>query len=297
VLHDGGIPGEAAVVPSRGAPVHLDEGPGVGEPGLGEFRIRQDTVVPVSPGDVFVSETLRGTLIVRAGGDEVRLSGDQDELPILVREGSTVRLRPRRGARDADVLLELPVWMPLSIRSRDLDVSVADHEAQIRIETLSGDVRIDGVNGTVEARTVNGEVEVRGTEGDMDLFTADGDVRVIGHRGRLRVESTDGDLTLRDVEGRTLGASTLDGDVEFDGAVEENGSLDLSAHDGDVTVVLPATVQAEVEVSTFHGEFTSDFRVRTGGFRAGEPLRFQIGNGGTRIMLRSFDGDISIHSR
>ncbi len=122
VLHDGGIPGEAAVVPSRGAPVHLDEGPGVGEPGLGEFRIRQDTVVPVSPGDVFVSETLRGTLIVRAGGDEVRLSGDQDELPILVREGSTVRLRPRRGARDADVLLELPVWMPLSIRSRDLDV-------------------------------------------------------------------------------------------------------------------------------------------------------------------------------
>lgn len=274
-----------------------DSGVWAGDLELDELRPRLDTVLYVEPGDVFVSETLRGTLIVRARGDEMRLSGDPDEIPVLVREGRRVQLQPRRGARDADVVVELPSWMPVSIRSRDLDVSMTRNEAEIRIEVLSGDIRIDGVSGAVEARTVNGEVEVRGTEGDLELSTADGDVRVVGHRGLLRVESTDGDLTLRDIEGRDVAASTLDGDVEFEGAVTGNGSLELSAHDGDVMVGLPAAVQADVEVSTFHGEFTSDFRVQAAGFRAGEPLRFQIGDGGARIRLRSFDGDISIHSR
>ena len=281
-----------------GATSHgVDDAPAMGRSEVDELRVRLDTVISVEPGDVFVSETLRGTLIVRARGDEMRMSGDPEEMPILVREGRRVQLRPRRGARDADVVLELPTWMPVSVRSRDLDVSMTRNEAEVRIEILSGDIRIDGVAGSVDARTVNGEVEVRGTEGEMELFTADGDVRVIGHRGPLRVESTDGDLTLRDIEGRRLGASTLDGDVEFDGVVTGNGSLELSAHDGDVMVGLPASIQADVEVSTFHGEFSSDFTVRASGFRAGEPLRFQIGDGGARIVLRSFDGDISIHSR
>lgn len=278
-------------------PGEADPNPAVRQGEFGDLRARFDTVVSVEPGDVFVSETWTGTLIVRAKGGDLRLSGDGDEMPVLVREGRRVQLRPWRGAGYAAVVVELPSWMPVSIRSRDLDVSMTNNEAAVQIEILSGDIRIDGVSGPVEARTVNGEVEVRGTEGAMELFTADGDVRVIGHRGPLRVESTDGDLALRDVEGRTLGASTLDGDVEFDGAVTGNGSLELSAHDGDVAVGLPGSVQADVEVSTFHGEFTSEFRVRASGFRAGEPLRFRIGDGGARVMLRSFDGDISIHSR
>ena len=257
----------------------------------------QDTVLAVRPGDVFDSETLRGTLIVREGGDRIRLSGEADEAPLLVREGSRVRLRPRRGAEDTEVVVELPRWMPISIRSRELDVSVRDREAGVRIEILSGDIRLEEVLGSVEVRTLHGEVETTRTQGSMGVFTADGDVRVVGHRGRLQVESTDGELTLRGIEGPASSASTLDGDVEFEGSVSENGTLDLSTHDGDVTVGLPASVQAEVEVSTFHGAFSSEFRVRTGGFRAGEPLRFRIGDGGARVSLRSFDGDIRILSR
>jgi DUF4097 and DUF4098 domain-containing protein YvlB len=225
------------------------------------------------------------------------MSSDAPEMPRLVREGGTVRLEPRRGSGDQDVLLEVPSWMPVSIRSRELDVSVAGLEAEVRIEVLRGDLRLERIDGPVEVRTVDGEVEVRGSQGVMSVFTADGDVRVIGHRGRLRVESTDGDLTLRDVEGGALAASALDGDVEFDGEVTGNGSLELSTHDGDVRVSLPAAIQADVEVSTFHGGFSSEFRVRTEGFRAGQPLRFRIGDGGARVTLRSFDGDVSILSR
>lgn len=272
---------------------------GSGSPGAGTASptIPGDTVLSVRPGDEFVSETSRGTLLVRAGGDEIRLSGDVDEMPRMVREGSTVRLLPPRGDGEVDALVELPPWMPVAIRSRALDVSVTDREAPVRIEILSGDLRLEDVSGVVQARTLDGEVEVRGTAGSLGVFTADGDVRVVGHRGDLRIESTDGDLTLREVEGRTVEGSTLDGDVEFEGTVAEGGSLDLSTHDGDVSVGLPASIGADVEVSTFHGAFSSDFRVRTRGVRAGEPLEFEIGGGGARISLRSFDGDVRLHSR
>lgn len=286
---------------------HPDAGLGAGAPdGLPSTDHREnaaplrDTVLAARPGDVFESETLRGTLIVRSGGDEIRMSADADpdETPRLIRDGRTVRLQARRGSRDHDVLLELPSWMPVAVRSRALDVSIAELEAGVRIEVLRGDVRIDGATGPVDVRTLDGEVEVRGTDGVMSVFTADGDVRVVGHRGRLQVESTDGDLTLRDVEGEELSASALDGDVEFDGAVTgRRGSLELSTHDGDVRVGLPASIQADVEVSTFHGGFSSEFAVQTRGFRAGEPLRFRIGDGGARITLRSFDGDVTLHSR
>ena len=257
-----------------------------------------DTVVVVQTGDVFRSETLRGTLTVRSGGDdEIRVSGDRDGDVRVVREGRDVRLEARRGHDDADLVLEVPAWMPVRIRSRDMDLSLEGLSEEVHVELLQGDVRLEGLEGRVEVRTVDGEVDARTTRGPMVLFTNDGDVRVSGHRGDLRVESTDGDLVLRDVEGPALSAFTLDGDVDFDGVVEGNGSLDLSTHDGDVSVWVPSDLRADVEVSTFDGGFESEFPVRTSGFRAGEPLRFQVGGGGTRIALRSFSGDIRIHSR
>lgn len=279
-------------------PVAAESGPGV-EP-QGRSVLLRDTVVAARPGDVFESETLRGTLLVRPGGDEIRMSADADpdDAPRLIRDGRTVRLQTTRGSRDHDVLLELPSWMPVAVRSREMDVSVTELEAEVRIEVLRGDVRVEGAAGPVDVRTLDGEVEVRRTEGVMSVFSADGDVRVVGHRGRLQVESNDGDLTLRDVEGEKLTVSALDGDIEFDGAVTgPGGSLELSTHDGDVRVGLPASIQADVEVSTFNGGFSSEFKVQTRGFRAGEPLRFTIGDGGARITLRSFDGDVSMHSR
>lgn len=257
-----------------------------------------DTVVVVQRGDVLRSETLRGTLIVRSGeDDEIRLTGDREGDVRVVREGRSVRLEARRGHDDADLVLEIPAWMPVRLRSRDMDLSLSGLSAEVHVELLQGDVRLEGLEGRVEVRTVDGEVDARSTRGSMVLFTNDGEVRVSGHRGDLRVESTDGDLVLRDVEGSSVSASTLDGDVDFDGAVDGNGALELSTHDGDVSAWVPADLRADVEVSTFDGGFESEFPVRTSGFRAGEPLRFQVGGGGSRIALRSFSGDIRIHSR
>lgn len=287
-------PGDPAFPAPAADVVALPTGPAAGTVAPASMR---DTVVQVQRGDVFLSRTLQGTLTVRTGADdEVRLSGDRDGEVLLVREGGTLHLRGRRADVEADLVLEVPAWMPFRLRSREMDLSLSGLEAEVQVEVLDGDLRLEGLAGRVDARTVDGEVDARDTRGSLRLFTNDGDVRVMEHRGEVQVETTDGDLILRDVVGPAVSAFTLDGDVEFDGAIEGNGSLELSTHDGDVVVWIPEEIQADVEVSTFDGGFESEFPALTRGFRAGEPLQFRIGDGGVRIALRSFSGDISIHS-
>ncbi len=92
-------------------------------------------------------------------------------------------------------------------------------------------------------------------------------------------------------------ATTLDGDIVFDGQVGPRGNLSLVTHSGDVTLRLPADFGGRFEVSTIDGNFESEFPVRVGGVGAGQALRFELGNGQARILIQNFDGDIRLLRR
>jgi WD40 repeat protein len=89
----------------------------------------------------------------------------------------------------------------------------------------------------------------------------------------------------------------MDGNISYRGRVAPQGRYRLGSHDGDITLEVPE-LNAMVSVSTFEGEFTScgypatvtrgdrDDRPRTKRFR------FTVGDGGGRVDLESFDGNI-----
>ncbi len=54
----------------------------------------------------------------------------------------------------------------------------------------------------------------------------------------------------------------MNGDVEYDGPVRNGGRYSLSSHNGDLTLVVAEGTNASVAVSTFNGEFESDFPYR-----------------------------------
>ena len=75
---------------------------------------------------------------------------------------------------------------------------------------------------------------------------------------------------------------------------DAGGRYSLSSHNGDITLALPPTANASVAVSTFNGEFESDFPVTVSGGRKGKRFNFTLGNGGTPIELESFQGTIRL---
>ena len=259
---------------------------------------RADTVVEARRGDVLRLETWSGSLTVRVHDeDEVRLSGGDDDSPAgLRRNGRNLEVVAPRWEAEGDLVVMMPEWLPLEVRGLEMDVDASGLSGGVDVRLLSGDIRLEEVSGAVGAETYDGEITVWDGEGEFVLTALDGDVQVRGILGRLIVESTDGELELMDVEGPEVRAETVDGDVTFRGSIQGDGELHLATHDGDVIAWLPEDTGAAVEVSTFDGSFESAFPVRTGGFRAGEPVRFQVGPGGVRVVLQSFDGDIRLYS-
>jgi hypothetical protein len=75
------------------------------------------------------------------------------------------------------------------------------------------------------------------------------------------------------------------------GEVRGDGRYHLSSHDGDVTLTAPS-LDATITISTFEGEFTSDFPVTVNA--TGRKLTFTLGAGRARVELESFDGEVAL---
>jgi hypothetical protein len=112
--------------------------------------------------------------------------------------------------------------------------------------------------------------------------------------GSVEVHSGDGDILLDALESMSVRAEAQDGDIVFSGSIEDGGEYGFYLHDGDVTLELPADVSARVHVSTFDGEFTSDFPVRVESFSAGRQFDFVLGRGSASIDIEVFDGEIRL---
>lgn len=261
-----------------------------------------DTTVAVSEGDRLVLQNLTGRVSVETWGrDEVRVvSNGHDEVGVRVdRRSGAVHVRPDpryEGDRERYVVT-VPAWMSIDVRGHELDASIRGVNGGVSVRTADGRVEVSDARGPVSARSVEGTVTVEDVDGPVTAASGDDDVSVRRVRGPVVAQTIDGDVVLEDVSGAAVEGSTVDGSIYFSGALEARGEYRLVTHDGDVTVALSSPVSASVVVSTFDGDFESDFAVTMERFTAGKELRFTLGDGGARLFLEAFDGNIRLRRR
>lgn len=261
-----------------------------------------DTIVQVRRGDRLVIEQIVGEVSIRGWGrDEMEVRTDPGEPGIAVRrsgaELSLVNAEGRGRRRSTEVALSVPRWIDLEIGSRNLDVSVVGISGAIRVGNLSGEVQIDDVDGSVDVRSVRGEIVISDARGAVRASSQSDDVTLRRISGPLEAHSGDGDVVLQDIDSETVRVEAQDGDVTFSGTIAPGGDYGFFVHDGDATIVLPAGTSAQVSVSTFDGEFESDFTVRVERFTSGREFDFTLGGGDARIQIEVFDGEIRLLQR
>jgi hypothetical protein len=77
--------------------------------------------------------------------------------------------------------------------------------------------------------------------------------------------------------------------------VLDNGRYRLAAHSGDVTLHVTGSLNATVSVSTFSGDFASDFPIELQpGSHVSREWEFKQGTGSARVRLNSFSGTINL---
>jgi len=246
----------------------------------GPLRGRQ-TLRIIYPDDVIIMpEWGRGwstTLRVRDDGtfgDDGDISGGRHRG--WSGDGHEVRItgRSRNGLEAyADLRVAVPKGKTIRVNLGAGKAFVTNVEGSIRLSAASADVAADRTRGTLRIATGSGNIDLRTASGDVLLETGSGDITVAGVQGTsLRLETGSGSVTITDGKAGTFHVETGSGDIEATGSSGDDlsfetgsGSVDVSlvttfrslsieSGSGDVTLRVPSTVGAEVDLDTGSGE-------------------------------------------
>ena len=257
-----------------------------------------DTTVPVGSASRLELSSQEGTIRVTVWDrDKIRIQADHDEDTRVDVDASARTLHlsahARYGPSEVDWRLTIPKTMAVELSSMEGDVEVSGSRGEVSVNTTEGNITVTGGVSRISLQSVEGDVALSDANGRIEVSTVDGTITIRDVTGELEVSATDGDLTLENVDVTDLDASTVDGDIGFSGPVRQGGRYRLSSHDGDVTVTSP-TIDAEVSVSTFSGDFDSDYPVSLSGSQHRRRMHFSLGRGGARLDLESFDGTVAL---
>lgn len=208
-------------------------------------------------------------------GGQVRISNISGDVIVTGYDGDAIIVKATKSGRDQEV---------------------------IEIEDRSGPANVDvGVrypkNCNCDA-SVRFEVQApRSMSYDYDrIGSVSGEVQVTGVSGGLRASSVSGDVHIKEVSG-SVSASSVSGGVKVE-IVRLEGSDDMkfSSVSGDVSVTAPATLDAEVDISSLSGSINTDFPVEVQKDRHGihTSARGKLGEGSRHLKMSTVSGSLSL---
>jgi DUF4097 and DUF4098 domain-containing protein YvlB len=259
-----------------------------------------DSTVPAERGQRLEVSSYAGDIAVKTWNrNAVRVEADPSGRTRVEIDRSataiTVRTEGRRGPpSQVDLRITAPSWMALDLSGVNTDVSIAGARGTVKVETVQGEVEVEGGAGLVSLRSVQGRVSLSGAKGRLEAHSVNEDVHISNSSGEVTAETVNGDITLSRVDATSVSSSSVNGELTYDGTIRNGGRYALSTHNGDITVTVPEGSNAAVSVSTFNGEFASEFPVTLTETRKGKRFSFTVGTGSAQMTLESFQGSIEL---
>ncbi|WP_339698371.1 DUF4097 family beta strand repeat-containing protein [uncultured Roseivirga sp.] len=198
-----------------------------------------------------------------------------DDLHIIERERSGVRIQMGSIRTDYRIDIELPESASLRVKGEDDDYVVRNVSGKIYMETEDGDIEI------IDCRSTN-----------LEFRLEDGDLKIDGGSGALTVESEDGDIEVRRGNFRDIDIDVEDGDVMLETSLADDGRYILRGEDSSI----------DFTVTNGGGEFSilkDDGSVRASS--AFETVRetdhrseLKLAGGKANIEIRTEDGRVRL---
>jgi hypothetical protein len=241
-------------------------------------------------GEVSVHAWNRNTVrveAVAANQDQVEVSSS----PVAV----SIKTHGRHGPpEEIKLRISAPPWMTLRLAGVNTSVKVEGVRAPISVETVEGEIDVTGGESLISLRSVQGSVKLRGARGRINVNSVNEDVNVTGSAGDVVAQTVNGEIELQLTEASSIDASTVNGDIHYSGPIRNGGRYSLSTHNGDISMTVAEGTSASVAVSTFSGEFESEFPVPLRGTQQGKGFNFTLGSGSAQVTLESFQGTIEL---
>jgi DUF4097 and DUF4098 domain-containing protein YvlB len=150
-------------------------------------------------------------------------------------------------------------------------------ELRSDIHTGDGSITVDAVRGETHLQTGDGRIEATALDGALDARTGDGRIRVQGRFDRLDLRTGDGSI-----------------EAEVAAGSKMNGEWSVRTGDGHVTLRLPESFSARLDVHTGDGRVQSDLPVTGSGTLRRNELRGNLNAGGPTLTVHTNDGSVRL---
>ncbi len=231
---------------------------------------------------VLASDDVPSVVISEIRGRPLQVSYDSGALTVgydaLSWEQLLDWLKPVHDA--AVVTITVPAACPIQLGVVTASAVVCGLSAGAAVKGVSGEITLDGVAGDVLADTISGAVEGRDTDGSV------------------RFKSVSGDLTLAGGWLTWLEADNISGQIAADVGLAENGSLRVGTISGDVTLRLPADIDARVRLRSTSGNVRSEFGALRPVMSPGShTVSGNLGDGSGNVSVNSVSGAVTLLRR
>jgi hypothetical protein len=239
--------------------------------GWNSDSIRVTATVPRDGGRFFMG----GSVTAFKMGVEAKEQGA--EIP-----PSTLEIRVPRLAR---------IW----VKSATAGISVENAGGELDLASVSGRITVTGSPRVVMAESMDGAIVISADAPVMRIKSADGAITIRHAGGDLTISSVSGAINVTSARELISGRiESVTGRVTFEGAVSPDGALDLQTHEAPITIVLPATQSATLDITAFSGKVMSGFPGARRTASPGQPVRYTLGSGSARISVRSLKGGVRV---
>lgn len=271
---------------------------------------RRDTRPPQTDQTVAVTRGARLLIDNFAGEVNVR-AWDRDSLRVQARHASRAKvnikgvptgLRVSSSAEHGppgsiDYEINAPTWMSIKVDGQFNFVTIEGTQAEVSVENVRGDIVVKGGNG-VTAKSVEGDITVEGAKGKTTVSSINQGITVSGSSGEIYAETVNGPIALSRIEAASLEASTINGNITYEGTAVNGGRYRLTSHNGSITVAVPESSNATFAVRTYNGGFNSNLPVKGDRdpreVQKGRRVLFTLGTGSAEFELESFSGGIRL---
>ncbi|HZP48794.1 MAG TPA: DUF4097 family beta strand repeat-containing protein [Vicinamibacterales bacterium] len=171
--------------------------------------------------------------------------------------------------------------------------------SEVRVDTAGSVVKGEGPStGTDrdEGWSISYEVSVP-KSAMLTLDANNGGISIETFGGTAKFHTRNGGVSLREVSGDLKGETTNGGvNVDLAGDRWDGAGLDVTTHNGGITIRMPEHYSAELEVGTTHGRLDIGVPVTVQG-TIGRSLTTVLGAGGARVRAVTTNGGVSVRPR
>src|SRR5438874_1529153 len=261
-----------------------------------------DETVPAPRGGRLTINNFAGEVIIH--------TWDKDTIHVVARHQSRthVDIRPTaagvtvsaadthgpQGSVDYDITA--PGWMPIKVDGQFNFITIDGAQAEVSAESVRGDIVIKGGTGFVTAKSIQGEIVVEGARGKVSVSSVNEGIKISDTSGEITADSVNGAITMTRMDSKSVEASSVNGDITYEGTLPDGGHYTLTTHNGDLRLGIPENASATFTVRTYNGDFSTDLPLQGNHdeLHRGKKVTLTLGKGSADVNLESFGGEIRV---